>query len=581
MAAQSRGSIKISSLYLALCGLVSSCAASCTATKADWKALSIEVSGRLHAASPLGRPCFSTLNGEPTSIEETECVITQDNYFNGSFRTDKYEGFLHIFGDGCMSNITDECFFNNGDPLSSTDKRQCNQGLVSPYYLDVRSVDDVKAAYRFSRKTRVPISIKASGHDYMTRSSMKGSLALWVRNLKTMTYHESFKPTGDISAKSVSAITFGPGVNSDEAQAFANKNNVTLVGPSSPTVAIAGGWSFFGGHSVLTPTLGLGVDRILEVEIVTPDGEHRICNRKRNADLFWALRGAGGGVFGVILSTTIKVEPAMPITFALITFPPTLNSQDEFLSLLINETPTLSSKGWGGPMTASSLVLLNPRLDVAAATKSLSKFSSFANDNNGTVSILRFNTFFEFYSAFISTTPSDAGTGPLLTFRVLPKRLHETQKGRKDLHEFLMKHVKQGPPPTIFMTPPAQFKYPADSTSMHPAWRNSYWDVGFTINYSVNATFEERRQAALQSQQLSREIISLAPDGAAYPNEANPWQQNWQKEFWGENYKRLTQIKAKYDPHGTLNCWRCVGFQDEWIHNNIGFGCMGEFEGLA
>ncbi|UKZ72412.1 hypothetical protein TrVFT333_000041 [Trichoderma virens FT-333] len=358
----------------------------------------------------------------------------------------------------------------------------------------------------------------------------------------------SFKPTGDTSAKSVSAITFGPGVNSDEAQAFANKNNVTLVGPSSPTVAIAGGWSFFGGHSVLTPTFGLGADRILEVEIVTPDGEHRICNRKRNADLFWALRGAGGGVFGVILSTTIKVEAAMPITFALITFPPTLSRQDEFLSLLINETRSLSSEGWGGPMTPSSLVLVNPRLDEAAANKSMSRFSSFSNENNGTVSILKFNTFYEFYSAFISTTPSDAGTGPLAY------HLHD---------------------------PPAQFKYPTDSTSMHPAWRNSYWDIGFTISYAVNSTFEERRQAAVQSQQLSRDIIALAPDGAAYPNEANPWQQNWQKEFWGENYKRLTQIKAKYDPHGILSCWRCIGFQDAWIHSNTRFGCMGEFEGLA
>ncbi|KAL7928323.1 hypothetical protein V8C35DRAFT_326041 [Trichoderma chlorosporum] len=569
------------SLCLALCGFVSSSTALLTATTADWKALSNEVSGKLHVASPLGRPCFSTLNGESVSIEETECVTTQDNYFNGSFRTDRYEGFLHLFGDGCISNTTDECFFHNGDPLSSTNNLQCNQGLVSQYYLEVESVEDVKAAYRFSQKTGVPISIKASGHDYMTRSSIKDSLALWVRNLKTMTYHPSFKPTGDASAKLVSAITFGPGVNSDEAQAFANKNNATLVGPSSPTVAIAGGWSFFGGHSVLSPTFGLGVDRILEIEIVTPDGEHRVCNSKSNADLFWALRGAGGGVFGVVISTTIKVEPAMPCTFALITFPPTLNSQDAFLSLLINETSSLSSQGWGGPMSPSSLALVNPRLDEAAANKSLSKLSSFADGNNGTVFISRFNTFYEFYSAFISPTPSDAGTGPLLTFRVLPKRLHETKGGRSDLHAFLMNQVEQGIPPTIFMTPPAQFNYPANSTSVHPAWRNSYWDVGFTVSYLVNATSAERRQAALQSQQLSKNLIALAPDGAAYPNEANPWTQNWQTEFWGENYSRLTQIKAKYDPHGILNCWRCVGFQDAWIHNNTRFNCMGAFEGLA
>ncbi|RFU80558.1 6-hydroxy-d-nicotine oxidase [Trichoderma arundinaceum] len=556
-------------------------AATRVVTEVDWRELTNKVSGRLYAASPLGRPCFTSLNGEAVSFEEAQCSTTEKNYFNGTFRTDRYEGFFHLYGDGCISNTTDECFLNPNDPRPSTDTRQCGQGLVSPYYLDVRNADDVRAAYHFSSKTGIPISIKASGHDYLTRSSMKGSLALWVRNLRNMTYHKSFKATGDGRAKSVSAITFGPGVNTDEAQAFANKNNVTLIGPSSPTVAVVGGWSLFGGHSVLSPAFGLGVDRILEVEIVTPDGEYRICNRKRNIDLFWALRGAGGGVFGVILSVTVKVEPATPVTFVSFNFPPTVENQDAFLSLLINNTRTWSLEGWGGPMSPRSVALVNPYLDETAATKSMAIVSKFVNANNGTAFIQRFATFYEFYSSFISRTPSDAGSGPLLTFRVLPKRLHETTEGRKHLHKFIMNQVRQGLSPTIFMTTPAQFKYPSGSTSVHPAWRNSYWDVGFGFGYAPNATLHERRRVALQSQQLSLNITSLAPDGAAYPNEANPWQQNWQKEFWGNNYKRLLQIKAKYDPHGILNCWRCVGFQNEWIRSNPRFGCMGEFDGLV
>lgn len=46
----------------------------------------------------------------------------------------------------------------------------------------------------------------------------------------------------------------------------------------------------------------------LEFKIVTPDGQLRIANRCQNSDLFWALRGGGGGTFGVVLEATTRVE---------------------------------------------------------------------------------------------------------------------------------------------------------------------------------------------------------------------------------------------------------------------------------
>ena len=67
---------------------------------------------------------------------------------------------------------------------------------------------------------------------------------------------------------------------------------------------------------MLSPLYGLGADRVLEITVVTPDGVLRTANGYTNPDLFWALRGAGGGAFGVVLSMTVKVEPAMPLTLA-------------------------------------------------------------------------------------------------------------------------------------------------------------------------------------------------------------------------------------------------------------------------
>lgn len=68
-----------------------------------------------------------------------------------------------------------------------------------------------------------------------------------------------------------------------------------------------------GGHSVLSPVYGLGVDRVLQYKIVTPDGQLRTANECQNSDLFWALRGGGGGTFGVVLEATHKAEKQLTI----------------------------------------------------------------------------------------------------------------------------------------------------------------------------------------------------------------------------------------------------------------------------
>jgi len=69
-----------------------------------------------------------------------------------------------------------------------------------------------------------------------------------------------------------------------------------------------------GGHSPVANQYGLGSDQFLEFKIVTPDGQLRIANSASNADLFWALRGGGGGTFGVVIEATVKAYPHVPIT---------------------------------------------------------------------------------------------------------------------------------------------------------------------------------------------------------------------------------------------------------------------------
>lgn len=67
-----------------------------------------------------------------------------------------------------------------------------------------------------------------------------------------------------------------------------------------------------GGHSFASNTYGLGVDNVEQMRAVLPNGTYVTANRCQNQDVFFALRGGGGGTFGVLMETTSRVYPIVP-----------------------------------------------------------------------------------------------------------------------------------------------------------------------------------------------------------------------------------------------------------------------------
>jgi FAD/FMN-containing dehydrogenase len=173
----------------------------------------------------------------------------------------------------------------------------------------VRQPSDVQAACAFAALTGVNVVVKNIGHGFKGRSSGKDSLALWVHNLKGKTYNAKFTPAGCPANKKYTAMTLGTGEGWQDVYDWAESIGVTAVGGYHQTVSAAGGWVLGGGHSILTPVYGLGVDRVVQFKIVTPDGQVRIANECQNSDLFFALRGGGGSAWGVVLEVTSVVEP--------------------------------------------------------------------------------------------------------------------------------------------------------------------------------------------------------------------------------------------------------------------------------
>ena len=97
----------------------------------------------------------------------------------------------------------------------------------------------------------------------------------------------------------------GPGLVFSEIHKFASENNRQVASGWGVTVGIIG-WSTGGGHGPYSNNLGMGVDNIVEADVITSDGELLTVNSEKNSDLFWAIRGGGSGAFGIITSITIK-----------------------------------------------------------------------------------------------------------------------------------------------------------------------------------------------------------------------------------------------------------------------------------
>jgi hypothetical protein len=94
--------------------------------------------------------------------------------------------------------------------------------------------------------------------------------------------------------------------------------------------------------------------------------------------------------------------------------------------------------------------------------------------------------------------------------------------------------------------------------SVCPAWRRAYSHSVIGVGWYPFDTTMETQQLSQLNVSLTA-LVELAPNTGAYVNEANPFETNYHKVFWGTNYPRLLAIKKALDPHDVFWCRACVG----------------------
>jgi hypothetical protein len=168
---------------------------------------------------------------------------------------------------------------------------------------------DISSAVTFARENDLLVAVKCGGHSASGTSTCDGGMQI---DLSTYRYVH-------VDPKARTARVAGGSLLGELDHEAMAHGLVTTAGTVSHTGV--GGLTLGGGFGRLARRFGLSLDNVLELDIVTPDGQLRRAAPDENPDLYWALRG-GGGNFGVVTSFLFQLHPMQrKVTNAFFTFP--------------------------------------------------------------------------------------------------------------------------------------------------------------------------------------------------------------------------------------------------------------------
>lgn len=157
---------------------------------------------------------------------------------------------------------------------------------------------DVAAAVRFARETGLGVAVQATGHG-VARKADDAVLILT-------------KPMQDVEIDPDSQTAWvAAGVKWGKVLAKAQEHGLAPLLGSSPDVG-AIGYTLGGGMGWLARKYGLSADSVHYFEVVTADGRILRVSPSENGELFWGLRGAGASL-GVITGMKIQLYPVTTV----------------------------------------------------------------------------------------------------------------------------------------------------------------------------------------------------------------------------------------------------------------------------
>jgi FAD/FMN-containing dehydrogenase len=478
---------------------------------------------------------------------------------------------------------------------------------ASTYAVAAQDSADVAAAVTFARDHRLRLVVKGGGHSYLGGSNAPDSLLIWTRPMRSVELHDSFVPSGGHGRVSpVPAVTVGTGALwMDAYEAVTTNAGRYVQGGGCTTVGVAG-LVLGGGFGSFSKGFGTGAANLLEAEVVTADGVVRTANPFKNPDLFWALKGGGGGTFGVATQLTLRTHD-LPAYFGKVQTTVSASSNSAYSALVTQlmsfYRTSLFNPHWGeqitfGPGPRISVNMLFQGLNQTQAEQTWAPFfdwvSARPNEYTAPKPVVLALPAKDFWNAaFLVGVPgtididdrpgasksdfwwsSDAGqVGQVLYAYAstwLSKDLLEPAHLQKLCDALTL--AAQTWPVTLHCNKgiagaEAEAITRTKDTAMNPAVLDAFALAIAGANgppaYPGVAGHEPDLAAAHQQAQLLHiamaPLNSLSQLPASYLSETDYFQSDWQIAFWGDHYARLKRIKDRYDPTGLFFVHHGVG----------------------
>jgi FAD/FMN-containing dehydrogenase len=360
--------------------------------------------------------------------------------------------------------------------------------------------------------------------------------------------------------------TVGAGSQLDDLYDALDGHGLTIPAGCGPSVGIAG-LALGGGLGILGRKYGLTSDQLLTAQIVLADGRVVECGENHDRDLFWALRGAGGGNFGVVTSLTFETLLAPTATAFHLLWPHTHAAvvlkawqawapaaPDELAASLLMVAPgdvdrPLEVNVFGAMLgTRSDTAELLDELVVRAGLDPTSAFLARMPYREAKRYLAELGDAMAGDDDRLGEAPWGGPADQGLTFskseffrNALPAEaltaLVENLEGGRVV----------GQSRELDFTPwgGAYNRVPADATAF--AHRDELFLLQHMVVLDPGASAAER-EAARRWLARSWELVRPWGSGRVYQNFPDLDLADWAQAYYGANYDRLVHIKARYDP---------------------------------
>ena len=416
---------------------------------------------------------------------------------------------------------------------------------------------DVTETIAFARRVGAETAARGGGHCFAGRSSTGGILI-------------DLSPMSSVSVTDGLA-TVGAGALLGDIYDELDAVGLTIASGACPSVGIAG-LTLGGGLGIIGRRYGLTSDQLVGAQVVLADGRVVECDEHRHAELFWALRGAGGGHFGVVTSFGFRTVPADDLTCFKLVWPYTHaaaaieawqdwapDARDELAASLLVTAPedlqepvvTLFGAMLGAETeTASTLDQLVVRLGTDPATARLEQMSHRAAKR--------------FLAEHAPGTENHDGASPVEPSRrslmfskseFFPRRL--PRDAIKALVEGFAADRASGQARELDFTPwgGAYNRTPPDATAF--VHRSERFLLKHAVALDDDASTRER-DAARDWLAKSWSLVHRWGSGGVFPNFPDPDLTDWASAYHGANYQRLTRVKANCDPDNVFHFHQSV-----------------------